>query len=321
MLFLAVACSRTQKRYIVYLLAPAKLKTGLAFTMQRAASTVASDSVAPRMSVEELKMILQDTLWGTNRGLSADSDTRAEISELISQLEAQNPTPNPNEALEKLTGTWKLAYTSNSELVALLALSKLPLITVGDILQVVDGVQMTVENRVQLTAPFSRTSVAATASFDIRSPKLLQVDFKEGQVATPELLSDFELPSQMDVLGQTVDLDPLKRLLMPLEGPARSAIATVGSTLSNAPDLKFPIRSPAPSSTWLLNTYLDDSLRVSRGDGGSIFVLYKEEPIALPAEIDWHMEQEEDVIPPSPTVVIAVEEKTDLPEGDFTANF
>lgn len=286
--------------------------------MQKAAASVIGESVAPRMSVEELKMILQDTLWGTNRGLSADSDTRAEISELISQLEAQNPTPNPNQALEKLTGTWKLAYTSNSELVALLALSKLPLITVGDILQVVDGAQMTVENRVQFTAPFSRTSVAATASFDIRSPKLLQVDFKEGQIATPELLSDFELPSQIDVLGQTVDLDPLKRLLMPLEGPARSAIATVGTTLSRAPDLKFPIQSPAPSSTWLLNTYLDDNLRVSRGDGGSIFVLIKEDPIALPAEIDWHSEQEEDVVPPmSPTVVVPVGE-VDLPEGDAT---
>lgn len=45
-----------------------------------------------------LQMVLLDSLYGTERGLSVSSELRGEISELISQLEAANPDDNPNEA-------------------------------------------------------------------------------------------------------------------------------------------------------------------------------------------------------------------------------
>ncbi|XP_022847744.1 light-induced protein, chloroplastic-like [Olea europaea var. sylvestris] len=59
--------------------------------------------------IEKLKKKLMDSFNGTNRGLSASSETRAEIVELITQLEAQNPTPAPMEALTLLNGKWILA--------------------------------------------------------------------------------------------------------------------------------------------------------------------------------------------------------------------
>ena len=37
---------------------------------------------------------LLDSLFGTERGLAASSEVRAEINELITQLEAQNPNPS-----------------------------------------------------------------------------------------------------------------------------------------------------------------------------------------------------------------------------------
>ena len=46
-----------------------------------------------------------------------------------------------------LNGEWKLVYTSNSELTALLALSRLPFVTVGDITQTIDGPSLTVINK------------------------------------------------------------------------------------------------------------------------------------------------------------------------------
>lgn len=49
---------------------------------------------------------------------------------------------------DKLSGEWKLVYTSGSELSALLALSKLPFVTVGDITQTIDGAAGTVVNKV-----------------------------------------------------------------------------------------------------------------------------------------------------------------------------
>lgn len=74
------------------------------------------------------------------------------MNELITQLEAANPTPSPAEAVDMLGGSWKLVYTSNSELIALLALSRLPFVTIGDIIQNIDTGTMTVENKARRRA-------------------------------------------------------------------------------------------------------------------------------------------------------------------------
>ena len=47
-----------------------------------------------------------------------------------------------------LNGTWRLVYTANSELLPLLGLSRLPLVTVEEITQTIDGNTMSVENKV-----------------------------------------------------------------------------------------------------------------------------------------------------------------------------
>lgn len=97
-----------------------------------------------------------------------------------------------------LNGSWKLVYTSNSELMALLAANNLPLITIGDITQTIDGATETVTNKVrppvvhppptplpaarsslsdcasapaalqvQVTVPFTTTTVAAQAAVEV----------------------------------------------------------------------------------------------------------------------------------------------------------
>lgn len=64
--------------------------------------------------IESLKKQLVDSFYGTERGLKASSETRAEIVELITQLESKNPNPNPTEALSLLNGKWILAYVYSS---------------------------------------------------------------------------------------------------------------------------------------------------------------------------------------------------------------
>lgn len=59
--------------------------------------------------ISRLKKALVDSFYGTDRGLKASSETRAEIVELITQLEAKNPNPAPTEALSLLNGKWILA--------------------------------------------------------------------------------------------------------------------------------------------------------------------------------------------------------------------
>ena len=55
-----------------------------------------------------LKRILIDSLYGTDRGLRASGETRAEVAELVVQLEALNPTPATTYS-PLLSGDWVLA--------------------------------------------------------------------------------------------------------------------------------------------------------------------------------------------------------------------
>lgn len=95
--------------------------------------------------------------------------------------------------------------------------------------------------------------------------------FEEGIIGAPKLPDSVEVPSSVDVFGQTIDLTPARGLLQPLQD-----IATrLARTLSGQPPLKFPIQTDRAQS-WLLTTFLDEDIRISRGDGGSVFVLLRE---------------------------------------------
>ncbi|XP_073274965.1 light-induced protein, chloroplastic [Primulina huaijiensis] len=227
--------------------------------------------------IEVLKKQLVDSFYGTNRGLSASSETRAEIVELITQLESKNPTPAPTEALNKLNGKWILAYTSYRGLFPLLSTGvPLPLAKVEEISQTIDSVNFTVQNSVIFSGPLATTSITTNAKFEVRSPKRVQIKFEEGIIGTPQLTDSIELPENVEFLGQKIDLSPLRGLITSVQDTA----STVARTISSRPPLKFPIPR-TNSESWLLTTYLDSELRISRGDGGDIFVLVKEGSLLL----------------------------------------
>ncbi|PIN06310.1 hypothetical protein CDL12_21137 [Handroanthus impetiginosus] len=229
--------------------------------------------------IEVLKKQLVDSFYGTNRGLSASSETRAEIGELITQLEAKNPTPAPTEALTLLNGKWILAYTSFVGLFPLLSRGgSLPLVKLEEISQTIDSENFTVQNSVLFSGPLATTSISTNAKFEVRSPKRVQIKFEEGIIGTPQLTDSIIFPDNVEFLGQNIDLSPFKGLITSVQDTASS----VAKTISNRPPLKFSIPERNAES-WLLTTYLDDELRISRGDGGSIFVLIKEgSPLLTP---------------------------------------
>ncbi|KAB5560357.1 hypothetical protein DKX38_005314 [Salix brachista] len=221
--------------------------------------------------VDSLKRQLVDTFYGTDRGLNAISETRAEVVELITQLEARNPNPAPTEALTLLNGKWILAYTSFAGLFPLLSRGTLPLVKVEEISQTIDSENFTVQNSVQFSGPLATTSISTNAKFEVRSPKRVQIKFEEGIIGTPKLTDSIELPENVEFLGQKIDLTPFRGIISSVQDTASS----VAKTISSQPPLKFSI-SNRNAESWLLTTYLDDDLRISRGDAGSIFVLIKE---------------------------------------------
>ncbi|GFH09991.1 astaxanthin vesicles associated protein [Haematococcus lacustris] len=161
------------------------------------------------------------------------------------------------QVLEKLDGEWRLMYTSSSALITVLGLKNLPFVTVGDLTQTINVAEQTVENKV--------------ASFEVRSPKRLQLKLERGSIATPELLSDVEIPSSISLLGQAVDLTQLKDALVPLSNSLQGVVSQVNSVINSTAGpagLSVPLQGEN-AQTWQLTTYADDDLRITRGDAVS----------------------------------------------------
>ncbi|CAL4932442.1 unnamed protein product [Urochloa decumbens] len=220
---------------------------------------------------EDLKRCLVDTVYGSELGFRASTEVRGEVVELVSQLEAANPTPAPVEAPDLLDGNWILIYTAYSELLPILAAGTTPFAKVKQISQEIDSKSMTIVNASTLTTPFASFSFSATASFEVQSPSRIEVQFKEGSFQPPAISSTVDLPEQVDIFGQKISLGPVQQVLNPLQ----QTFASIAGSISGQPPLKVQIPGNNRGRSWLLTTYLDKDFRISRGDGG-LFILAKE---------------------------------------------
>uniref|UniRef100_A0A2P2JTI8 Uncharacterized protein MANES_17G014600 n=1 Tax=Rhizophora mucronata TaxID=61149 RepID=A0A2P2JTI8_RHIMU len=235
-----------------------------------AAAQGAGAVVEKDAKIEELKRCLVDTVYGTDFGFRASPEVRAEVSELVNQLEAANPTRAPVDAKDLLDGNWVLLYTAFSELLPLLAVGTLPLLKIEKITQGINISNASIVNMITFSSPFATSSFSATATFEVRSPSRVQVEFKEGTLPPPEIKSSIELPENVNLFGQNISLSPVQQALNPLQ----EAVANISRTISGQSPLKVPIPGDR-SRSWLLITYLDEDLRISRGDGG-LFVLARQ---------------------------------------------
>ncbi|KAK8494094.1 hypothetical protein V6N13_136011 [Hibiscus sabdariffa] len=222
-----------------------------------------------KVEMKRLKKALVDLFYGTDGGLKATSEMRGEISELISQLQARNPTPAPTEALPLLHGKWILVYTSFKGLFPLLSRSQLQLVKVEEISQTIDSESLTVQNCVQFSGPLSSNSIGTNTKFEVQGAK---IKFEKGVIRTPQLTDSINLPENIEFLGQKFDLTRIKGLLTSVQ----DTVSSVAKSISNRSPLKLSSLSHGNAESWLLTTYLDEDLRISRGVTGSIFVLIKQ---------------------------------------------
>ncbi|CAI5964977.1 unnamed protein product [Closterium sp. NIES-65] len=143
-----------------------------------AAEVAEAAARAQQRQLRDLKLCLIDSLYGTERGFRASGETRAEVAELVAQLEAANPTEAPTES-PALDGNWVLVYTF-SELLPLLAAGQVPLVRVGAITQSVDLAGGAVSNSISFEGPLTSSSIRVDATAEIRSGKRLQVSCAAG---------------------------------------------------------------------------------------------------------------------------------------------
>lgn len=191
-----------------------------------------------------VKSALIEAIAGKNRGLLATESEKQAILGAIAQLEERNPTPRPIEASELLNGDWRLLYTTSS---GLLNIDRFPLLKLGQIYQSIRVKTSSVYNIAEIYGlPYLEGLVSVTAEFEPLSEKRVQVKFKRS------------------ILG-------LQRLLS-YQSPA-SFIDQIESN-QKFTAISFALDSREQQG-WLDITYLDNDLRIGRGNEGSVFVLAK----------------------------------------------
>ena len=191
------------------------------------------------------KSNLIDIVAGTNRGLLVNAAQQQAILAAIANLEDFNPTPRPL-ASNLLEGDWRLLYTTSK---ALLNIDRLPFFQLGQIYQCIRVETNSVYNIAEIYGiPALEGLVSVVAKFTPLSPSRLQVKFQRSIIGLQRLI------------GYTT--------------PGNFVQQIESGHFQNKLAFDFPIQSQQQQA-WLHITYIDDDLRIARGNEGSVFVLSK----------------------------------------------
>lgn len=183
-----------------------------------------------------------------NRGITATASDRLAVDAAAVRLEERNPTPDPLTATERLEGNWRLLYTTSQEL---LNIDRIPLAALGPIYQCIRLQDNRIYNIAEVVGPPLLSGlVTVAARLEPVSTRRVNVRFERGVFGLQRLLS-YQSPNQFISALETV---PHFSLLQGMD---------------------FSINADRQSG-WLEITYLDDDLRIGRGNQGNLFVLAKE---------------------------------------------
>ncbi len=189
------------------------------------------------------KSELLNAIAGTNRGLSATETQKQAILATIAQLEDRNPTARPVEAAALLEGDWRLLYTTSR---GILGINQFPLINLGHVYQCIRVKQAKLYNIAEVAGlPLAEGIVSVSARFEPVSERRVDVSFERSIIGLQRFIG-YQSPSAF---------------IQQIE--AGQKFAAIDFTINR------------DQSGWLDITYLDENLRVGRGNEGSVFVLTK----------------------------------------------
>lgn len=194
----------------------------------------------------EQKTKLLEAIAGKNRGLLVTESDTVNILTAVEQLEDHNPNPHPLEkAPSLLDGDWRLLYTTSR---SILGLDRIPLIQLGQIYQCIRVIEGKLYNIAEVSGvPFLEGLVSVSARFTPVSERRVDVKFERSIVGLQRAMG-------YQSVGQFIqDIELGKRFL--------------------AVDLSLEGRD---ASGWLEITYLDEDLRIGRGNEGNVFILSKD---------------------------------------------
>ncbi len=191
------------------------------------------------------KSELLEAIAGKNRGLLATETDKIAILAAVAQLEDRNPNPRPLERSHLLDGNWRLLYTTSK---GLLNLGRVPVWQLGQIYQCVRTSTSTIYNIAEVSGlPYLEGLVSVCARFEGVSERRVNVRFDRSIVGLQRLIG-YQSPS--DFIRQIEMGKKFAAFDVPIENREQKG--------------------------WLDITYLDEDLRIGRGNEGSVFVLTKE---------------------------------------------
>jgi hypothetical protein len=191
------------------------------------------------------KETLFEAIAPVNRGLEITAAQKQAIFAAIAYMEESNPTPKPTESGELLSGNWRLLFTTSRDL---LGFDRLPGIKLGQIYQCVRASEAKIYNVAEIYGlPFLEGLVSVCASFTPVSERRVNVKFERSVLGLQRLVGYKNIDEFIQVLQSGKKLRAID----------------------------FEIK-PRDRQGWLETTYLDQDLRIGRGNEGSVFVLRKD---------------------------------------------
>ena len=196
------------------------------------------------MTSNTRKANLINAIAPVNRGLQMSENQRKAIFSAVAYLEELNPNISPNKTPELLDGNWLLLFTTSQEL---LGIDRFPLYKLGNIYQCLRVAEGKIFNVAEIKGlPLLSGIVSVCANFTVVSEKRVKVDFERLVAGSQTLLGYQDVNSFIDKLRSP------KKLFA----------------------IDFQIKREDQKG-WLETTYLDQDLRIGRGNEGNLFVLRK----------------------------------------------
>jgi hypothetical protein len=190
------------------------------------------------------KANLINAIAPVNRGLQLSENQRKAIFSAVAYLEELNPNSSPNATPELLDGNWLLLFTTSQEL---LGIDRFPLYKLGNIYQCLRVAEGKIFNVAEIKGlPLLSGIVSVCANFTVVDEKRVKVNFERLVAGSQNLIGYRNVDSFIDTLRSP------KKLFA----------------------IDFQIKREDQKG-WLETTYLDQDLRIGRGNEGNLFVLRK----------------------------------------------
>ena len=190
------------------------------------------------------KANLINAIAPVNRGFQLSENQRKAIFSAVAYIEELNPNSSQNDTPELLDGNWLLLFTTSQEL---LGIDRFPLYKLGNIYQCLRVAEGKIFNVAEIKGlPLLSGIVSVCANFTVVDEKRVKVNFERLVAGSQNLIGYRNVDSFIDTLQSP------KKLFA----------------------IDFQIKREDQKG-WLETTYLDQDLRIGRGNEGNLFVLRK----------------------------------------------